>query len=177
MAAEVPTRADAIRMAREDRERTLSLLDGLAPEALTTIGLGGGQWSPKDLIGHLESWEEHALGALDAWDRGESPRIGGQLRSIGTDELNRMEVERKAERGLADVLASAAATHAHLLERFEELSDQRWAEAPLPGDEHTVGGRLGSILGGQLGGFRHDPDHWTDLEAFVAAHPATRSPG
>jgi DinB superfamily len=177
MADDVPTRGDAIQMAREDRRRTLALLDGVAPEAWTLTGLGGGEWSPKDLIGHLESWEEHALGALDAWERGEEPRIGGQLRSIGTDELNRMEFERKANRSLEETRSSAAATHARLLERFEALSDTRWAEAPLPNDEYTVGGRLGSILGGQLGGFRHDPDHWTDLEAFVAAHPAPRSPG
>ena len=103
MADDVPTRADAIRMARDDRQRTLALLDAVGADALTKTGLGGGEWSPKDLIGHLESWEEHALGALDAWERGEVPRIGGQLRSIGTDELNRREVERKADRSLEDV--------------------------------------------------------------------------
>ena len=172
MADDVPTRADAIRMVREDRQRTLALLDALASDALTTTGLGGGEWSPKDLIGHLESWEEHALGALDAWERGEAPRIGGQLRSIGTDELNRREVERKTDRGLAAVRSSATATHERLLERFEAISDDRWAEPPSPGEEHSVGGRLGSILGGSLGGFRHDPDHWSDLEGFAAEHPA-----
>jgi hypothetical protein len=31
----------------------------------------GGYWSAKDLVGHLTSWEEHALGALAAWRRGE----------------------------------------------------------------------------------------------------------
>jgi hypothetical protein len=172
MADDVPTRADAIRMARDDRERTLALLAALGADALTMPGLGGGEWSPKDLIGHLESWEEHALGALDAWERGEAPRIGGQLRSIGTDELNRREVERKAGRSLEDLRSSAAATHQRLLARFEALSDARWSEPALPGEEHTVGGRLGSILGGELGGFRHDPDHWSDLEAFAVEHPA-----
>jgi hypothetical protein len=170
---ELPSRDEAIRLAREDRARTNGLLDRIAPEALTATGLGGGTWSPKDLIGHLESWEEHALGALDAWERGEQPTIGDLLQTIGTDEVNRREVERKADRGLDDVLSSADATHARLLERFGALSDERWFEAPTPGDgEATVGGRLGSILGGTLGGFRHDPDHWTDLEAFAAEHPA-----
>lgn len=158
-------------MTRDDRERTSALLERLALEAFTIRGLGGGEWSPTDLIGHLESWEEHALGALDAWERGEAPRIGEQLASIGTDELNRREVERKADRSLEETRTSAAETHARLLERFEALSDARWNEPPLRGEEHTVGGRLGSILGGQLGGFRHDPDHWADMKAFVAAHP------
>jgi DinB superfamily len=169
---EVPTRDDAIRLAREDREHTVELLDGVAPDALTTAGLGGGSWSPKDLIGHLESWEEHALGSLDAWDRGEEPAVGHALRTIGTDELNRREVERKADRTVDEARASAAATHTRLLERLAAVTDDRWAEAPVAGDDATVGGRLGSVLGGRLGGFRHDPDHWSDLEAFAADHPA-----
>ena len=170
---ELPSRDEAIRLAREDRERTSGLLDRIAPEALTATGLGGGTWSPKDLIGHLESWEEHALGALDAWERDERPPIGEQLQTIGTDEVNRREVERKADRELDDVRSSAAATHARLLERFAAISDERWLEPPMTGDgDATVGGRLGSILGGRLGGFRHDPDHWADLEAFAADHPA-----
>ena len=172
MADDVPSRSEAIRFTRDDRQRTLALLDGLAADTFTTTGLGGGEWSPKDLIGHLESWEGFALEALDEWERGDAPAIGVQLQSLGTDELNRREVERKAGRSLEEIRTSAAETHARLLERFEALTDARWSEPPLAGEEFTVGGRLGSILGGTLGGFRHDPDHWTELEAFVAAHPA-----
>lgn len=172
MADDVPTRSQALDLARADRERTLELLSRVSPAALTAPGLGGGDWTPKDLLGHLESWEEHALGALDAWDRGEPAPIGDQLQNVGTDEVNRREVERKATLRLEQVQTSAAATHARLLARFEAVGDERWASPPTPGEEYTVGGRLGSILGGQLGGFRHDPDHWNDLEAFAAAHPA-----
>jgi hypothetical protein len=169
---EVPSREEAIELARADRAHTLELIDRIATDALTTAGLGGGAWSPKDLIGHLESWEEHALGALDAWDRAEEPPVGRDLRTIGTDALNRREVDRKAERSLDEVRASARSTHARLLERFAALSDARWAERAYPGDEATVGARLGGVLGGQRGGFRHDPDHWDDLEAFAREHPA-----
>jgi DinB family protein len=171
--ADVPGRDEAIRLAREDRDRTLELLGRIAPDALTTPGLGGGTWSPKDLIGHLESWEEHALGALESWERGERAAIGEQLRTIGTDEVNRREVDRKAVRSLEEARSSAAATHARLLDRLAAIGSARWVAPPSPDDEGaTVGGRLGSILGGQLGGFRHDPDHWADLESFAADHPA-----
>ena len=170
--AAVPTRVDAIAVARADRGHTLELLARISPDALTVTGLGGGEWSPKDLIGHLESWEEHALGSLEAWERSEEPPVGRALRTIGTDELNRREVERKATMSLEDVRASAQATHAGLLERLDALTDVRWAERAYDGDDATVGARLGSVLGGQLGGFRHDPDHWDDLEAFALEHPA-----
>ena len=172
MADDVPARLDAIRIVRADRERTNALLASIDPAAFETTGVGGGTWSPKDLVGHLETWEEFALVALDAWDRGDRAPIGAQLQALGTDEVNRREVERKATVGADETRTSAAATHARILDRFATLDDDRWSGAPVAGDDGTVGGRLGSTLGGDLGFFRHDPDHWADLEAFAAAHPA-----
>jgi Mycothiol maleylpyruvate isomerase N-terminal domain len=172
MADDVPGRDDAIRLAREDRERTNALLASIDPSAFGTTGLGGGTWSPKDLVGHLETWEENALGALDAWDRGERAPIVAELQALGTDEFNKRAVERKASMSAEQTRSSAAATHGRMLERFAALSDERWASRPVEGDDATVGARLGSTLGGELGLFRHDPDHWRDLESFAAEHPA-----
>lgn len=172
MADDIPARTDAIRLAREDRERTNALLASIDPSAFEAPGLGGGAWSPKDLVGHLETWEENALDALDASDRGERAPVAAQLQALGTDEFNRRAVERKASTPSDVVRTSAAATHARLIERFTALSDERWSSAPVAGDDGTVGAQLGRILGGELGPFRHDPDHWNDLEAFATEHPA-----
>ena len=172
MADDPPSKAEAIRLAREDRERTNALLASIDPSAFETTGLGGGTWSPKDLVGHLETWEENALAALDAWDTGEDAPIVAELQTLGTDEFNRRAVERKASMSADDTRSSAAATHARMLERFGALSEERWFSKPIERDEATVGIRLGSTLGGELGLFRHDPDHWPDLESFAAEHPA-----
>jgi hypothetical protein len=172
MADDTPGRDEAIRLAREDRERTNALLASIDPSAFETTGLGGGTWSPKDLVGHLETWEENALAALDAWDRSERAPIVAELQTLGTDEFNRQAVERKASMSADETRSSAEATHARMLERFGALSDARWSSEPIDGDGATVGARLGSTLGGELGLFRHDPDHWPDLESFAAAHPA-----
>jgi DinB superfamily len=172
MADDVPAKLDAIRIVRTDRERTNALLASIDPAAFETPGLGGGTWSPKDLVGHLETWEENALEALDAWDRGERAPIAAHLETLGTDEFNRRAVERKATVGADEARTSAAATHTRMVERFAALSDERWTSEPIAADEATVAARLGSTLGGELGPFRHDPDHWVDLEAFAAAHPA-----
>lgn len=161
---------DAIRLVREDRARTRELLDGVSGEAFVRTGLGGGSWSPKDLVGHLETWEQFALEAIDAFGRGEPAPITGQ--SLETDDLNRREVERKAGRSAADVTASAIATHDRLLAAMGALDDTQWSAPEVDGTERTVGDRLGSILGGARGYFRHDPDHWDDLAAF-ADEPAS----
>jgi hypothetical protein len=71
----LPTRRAAIRVLEEGRARIEELLDRLPRSAMATPGLGGGAWSPKDLIGHLTSWEEHALDALAAWGRDERAPI------------------------------------------------------------------------------------------------------
>lgn len=161
----VPNRLDAIRLVREDRARTRELLDRVSSEAFLQTGLGGGTWSPKDLVGHLETWEEFALEAIEAIGHGEPAPITGQ--SLDTDDLNRREVERKADRGAAEVSASAIATHDRLLAALEALADVSWSAPEGEGTERTVGDRLGSILGGSRGFFRHDPDHWDDLAAFA----------
>jgi DinB family protein len=172
MADDVPGRDEAIRLAKEDRERTNALLASIDPSAFDTPGLGGGTWSPKDLVGHLETWEENALDALDAWDRGDRSPSAAQLEALGTDGFNAREVERKAPTPGDAVRTSAAETHARLLERFGALSDDRWSSAPAAGEQKSTAEQLGGILGGDLGYFRHDPDHWPDLEAFAAEHPA-----
>src|SRR5438034_11493279 len=111
MVQPVPTRAEAIRILERERRTTLGFLQRLPARAITTRGLGGGDWSPKDLIGHLESWEQHALAALDAWARGEPAPSDVALRSVGLNALNRAEVERKSRRSAAKSLEEATDTH------------------------------------------------------------------
>ncbi len=171
MADDVPGRDEAIRLTREDRERTNALIASIDPAAFETTGLGRGTWSPKDLVGHLETWEENALEALDAWDRGERAPVAAKLQALGTDGFNAREVERKAATPSDTVRTSGAATHARMLERFAAIDEDRWSSAPVAGDEKTVAEQLGGILGGDPGLFRHDPDHWSDLEAFAVDHP------
>src|SRR6266487_3706536 len=111
MVQPVPTRAEAIRILERDRRTTLGLLQRLPARAITARGLGGGDWSPKDLIGHLESWEQHALDALEAWARGDPAPSDVALRSAGLNALNRAEVERISLWSAAKVLGAAVSTH------------------------------------------------------------------
>jgi hypothetical protein len=181
MTDERAARDEAIEELRADRAHTDGLLDAIDRAAYETTGLGGGDWSPKDLIGHLESWDQHALDSIAAWRAGERSPIGVALESLGTDEVNRREVERKAVVPLEEVLTSAAGTHRALLDALASVSDdwwqghqqgEDWLQGREQGEERSRGQMLGGVLGGSRGLFRHDPDHWPDLEAFAQEHPA-----
>ena len=170
MAQPLPTRTEAIRILQRERHATLKLMERLPARAITTRGLGGGDWSPKDLIGHLESWEQHALDALDAWARGEPAPSDRALRTLGLDAFNLAEVERKARWPVAKSIDSVEATHRRLVAAVGSISADDWAAPPTKRSRRSLGSQLGGILGGSAGPFRHDAAHHPDLEAFVAAH-------
>ncbi len=73
-------RQEAVTILDSQRAEIMDLIDKLPAASGDLPGLGGGEWSPKDLLGHLESWQEHVLDALDAWSRSE--RAPGRHRAI-----------------------------------------------------------------------------------------------
>ncbi|HEX6844773.1 MAG TPA: DinB family protein [Actinomycetota bacterium] len=175
MATDPPllTRRRAIAILRADRERIVALYDPLPPAVQVTPGLGGGAWSPADLLGHLESWEEHALAALDAWARDEPAPIDAAFRTSSTSAINAAEVARKAGRTGAQARRHAARTHERLLARIAALTDAQWRSPATSRAHKPLGHRVGQILVGRRDPFRHDEAHLRDLRAFVAHHGHT----
>lgn len=165
-----PTRNAAIGILRQGHDAIGELLDRLPKRAFISGGLGGGEWSPKDLVGHLESWEEYALEALDAWDQGHGPEIDKVFRSVSTATINREAVEAKASRSGPEMRRHAEATHRALTARLEAMTDQRWRKPGTRRGRKSVGERLGGLLGGPAGPFRHAEAHIKDLQAFVERH-------
>ena len=162
-----PTRRGAIQILERGRAETDALIARIPRGRLSTPGLGGGTWSARDLIGHLASWEEYALDALEAWERGTRPEIDTTWFSVSTNALNAANVERKAAWTLGEVRRRSAATHEELLERLRTMSDRRWREPGSKRGRKTVAERLGGILSGPAGPFRHDDAHHESLRAFL----------
>jgi hypothetical protein len=135
---------------------------------MNRTGIGGGAWSPADLLGHLSAWEGYALDALAAWERRQRAPIDLALDERGLDGVN------------ADALAEATAlrpsalvrrwleTHAALVAGVRAVPADRWVKPPITRGR-PLGVRLGSILGGPGGPFRHADAHLPDLRAFVAS--------
>jgi hypothetical protein len=165
--ASFPTRRGAIRILEEGRARTLDLVERLPRSALTTPGLGGGEWSPKDLLGHLASWEEYALDALAAWGRGQRAPIDDLQFSVATSRINRQNVERKSSWSLPKVRRECDRLHLELLDAIGSMTDARWRRPVTERGRKPLASRLGGILGGPAGPFRHEEAHHPSLRGFV----------
>ena len=169
-ADETPSRRRAMRMLDDGMREVFALYDRLPARARTRPGLGGGEWSPKDLLGHLESWQEYALEALDAWQEGHGPAIDAVIWSTSTTALNGDAVARKSARRAADQRRRAEATHDRLMARLEKFGDARWRRPGTPRGRTAAGARLGDLLGGPAGPFRHADAHLRQLRPFVEEH-------
>ena len=66
----VVTREEAIGILERGHATIRRLMKQVPPHRMARPGVGGGTWTPKDLLGHLCMWEEKVLEALVAWDEG-----------------------------------------------------------------------------------------------------------
>ena len=154
-----------------------ALLAGIPVDDLEEPGtIGGGEWSAKDLVGHLTSWEEIALRTLDQWRAGSRPTIADTIAAGGTDQLNADEVARTSARPVAEVLRRSDATHRELSGALGAIPQAEWdAEATFEPHRpnETLGSFLGGVLGSDAGPFLHHLAHQRDLRAFASV----RAPG
>jgi hypothetical protein len=171
------SRAEAVRILEEGHGRVRDLLAGVGEEDFTRLAtIGGGDWSAKDLLGHLATWEEAALQALADWRAGRTPMIETDVFALegGVDAFNARTVEAKARQSPVAVRRASDEAHATLVAEIQGMTDEEWAsKAPYPSERRRrLGNLLGSILGAPKRPFGHAFAHIPDLEAFRAALPA-----
>src|SRR5436309_15894077 len=104
-----PSRHEAMSTLREGQEQLDELLARLSEEDLVKPGtIGGGDWSAKDLIGHVAFWEEIAIDALADWRAGRRSSVEEAFaREGGVDELNARSQESTRQQGLPEVREQA----------------------------------------------------------------------
>ncbi len=162
----------AIDVLQDGDRRVRELLATVAEhDMMRPATIGGGEWSAKDLLGHLAFWEEIALETLRWRRRGERPRMEEAFTAGGTDELNAWNQERKRSWSLERIGTNAEQTHQGLISALGGLSDEEWrAKAAQEGSSgRPLGEELGAVLGAPQRPFGHAWAHLPDLEAFVSA--------
>jgi hypothetical protein len=168
VATATPTKREALAILERGQREVRRLIDDLPPGAMTRTGIGGGAWSPADLIGHLAAWEGFAFEALDAWSRGERAPIDIALDERGLNGVNSDALAEASTLTPSALLRRSLATHEALVAAVRAVPADRWAKPPFTRGR-PLDLRLGSILGGPGGPFRHADVHLPDLREFVSA--------
>jgi hypothetical protein len=172
------TRSEALDTLREGQERLDELLADLPDAEMERAAtIGDGDWSAKDLIGHIATWEELALRAIDEWRGGEIPWVEtseGPFSAPATgkiDAVNARTVAEKRALSLQETRDRARDIHSRLMRSLEEIPDEEWtakAFYPTPNNRRRhLSTLLGAILAGPGRPFGHASHHGTDLESFV----------
>ena len=164
------SRDEAVGLLEQQHSAVAELLSELDDDAFARRGtMGGGEWSAKDLVVHLGSWEEIAIGVIDAFGRDERPAMEDAFEGGGaTDRINDEEVERFRDADPRSVLTRFEDVHRRLVAEIRRMSDEAWSSPyPYDPDDDTLGQRVGSLVGSDGGGFTHASAHLADLRAYV----------
>ena len=164
------SRDEAVGLLEQQHSAVAELLSDLDDETFARRGtMGGGEWSAKDLVVHLGSWEEMATLVMDAFGRSERPAVEDAFGAEGaTDRLNAEEVQRFADVPAPAVLARFEDVHRRLVGTIRGTNDDAWSSPyPYDPDDDTLGDRVGSLVGSEDGRFTHASAHLPDLRAYV----------
>jgi hypothetical protein len=165
----VPTRDEAIATLAAGQAELDGLFGQLDEAALLQPGtLGGGEWSAKDLMGHIAFWEELALNAIDACRAGRRPAAD---EFANADAANAHNQRNTASESITHTRSRAASAHQAITAALRNLTEAEWRAAP--GCEGATDASLAELLGGVLGApnqaFGHAWAHVDDLRAYVAS--------
>jgi hypothetical protein len=116
-----------------DREQLLKRMDkawgtlkesyaGLPDSQLVEPGVTG-NWSVKDILAHVTTWEEEALKYLPVILKGGRPPKYSILYG-GIDAFNSLTVEQKRSHSLADVLSQMDAVHRRLIDYVRSVPEE-----------------------------------------------------
>ena len=99
---------------------------GLSDAQLTEPGVTG-QWSVKDILGHVTTWEEEALHYLPLIGQGDKPPAYSKQYG-GIDAFNAQMTEQKRGLSLSDVLRQLDETHRRLIDYIERVPEEHFTQ-------------------------------------------------
>ena len=167
MSSETLSPEEAIAILKEGHSKMLTLLEAIPKKDLERP-LGTGEWSIKDLVGHIASWEELAIKALREWRERKPLTVHGIVGvQGGVDSFNSDEVDKHRKESAEEVLERASTVHQKLLSEISAVDPDMWVDPPYYETKRprTLGGTVGAITGGKArGDFGHVFDHIDDFQ-------------
>ncbi|MFN0096133.1 MAG: DinB family protein [Dehalococcoidia bacterium] len=121
-------------------------------------------WSLKDIVGHVATWEAEVVSALRELVAGRRPPLL-DFDEAKLDAWNRDHVERKRDLNFWIVYEQLKGGRARLGDVLEEISDETLADDSSP--EYRL---IHSLLD-------HDRSHWHEIAAVLAGMQGARRQG
>lgn len=123
------------------------------------------QWSLKDIVGHVATWEAEVTTALRELRAGQRPRILDFVDRTEVTHWNQDHVERKRDLNFWSVLEQLKGARQRLLEELELVPDE-----VLGGDDSIELRLVQSTID-------HDREHWHQIAAKLAGMAGARTTG
>lgn len=123
-----------------------------------------GEWSLKDIVGHVATWEAEVVTAIRELREGQRPTLF-DFEQAQIDRWNQDHVERKRDLNFWSILEQLRGGRARLVEELEALSDE-----DLASEGSTYHRLVHSVLD-------HDRDHWHEIAARLAGMAGARHTG
>ena len=103
-------------------DELLGSIEGLSKDELRRPGVVG-DWSVKDLLAHISTWEEEGLHHLPTVAEGKKPpTYASKYGSL--DGFNALKFEENSKRSLPEVTARLHAVHQQVLDYLETVPDE-----------------------------------------------------
>ena len=157
LAPEIRTLLSELESARSAFDQALGDVE---PALLEVPGLVG-EWSGRQLLGHLAYWAEHAAGAIAAASRGAAETFDDD--DLDVEERNAAVAAEAAEHSLRELGDREAAAYAGLREALE-ATDPAWLDERM-----AYGDSLAQVI--RDDGSDHYREHTLDLRAWFSGEP------
>jgi hypothetical protein len=111
-------------------EDLLAAIDNI-PSAAMNAPKTIGEWSVKDILTHILTWEEEAARAFETWKIGVNP-VWSHIRDI--DEFNAAGVKEKRKLSLTKAIDQLTQVHTGIIESIKSVPDTEFARrGGIPG--------------------------------------------
>ncbi|MGQ9573339.1 MAG: DinB family protein [Dehalococcoidia bacterium] len=107
------------------RQELLAAIDGLTPEQMAIPVFD--DWSVKDILAHVASWEEYALPDFQRIARGHKPALAS-FREQEVDNWNALVMSLRRNFPLDQVMHELEANRQALVAALDALPDERLAQ-------------------------------------------------
>jgi len=149
----VSDREEAYSLLREAHKELLAAIDGLTPEQMAIPVFA--DWSVKDILAHIVSWEEYTLLDLQRVARGHMPALAS-FKQQDVDNFNALVMGLRRNFPLDQVMDELEANRQATIAALDALPDERLAQ-----------GQFARIWASITAG--HDHEHAEDIRKWRQA--------